>query len=242
MAATIDISDLQKKFSHISRELLPSITAAAVNRTAEYVKDTETQQIPQHLDRPTPFTQKAVFVGRYARKSGPWERDVFLRDQAANGTPPVKYLAPEVYGGPRRHKRFERALIAAGIMEPNEWAVTAGSYKTNQYGNIPAGTYTRLLSQVKASRDAMQNVTPTSRAKGKRQGKVQYFAARNVPHLRRGIYARKGEFSLQPVLLFTTSKPMYPKRFDFRGIARKAYAEEFARQFKLQADLRMGRI
>jgi hypothetical protein len=272
--AKVDTSDLEKRFSALEREHLPAITAQAVNRAAEYVRDVVTAEIPRVFNAPVALTQKSVFLTTYASKRGPFVRDVFLRDEASKGTPPVKYLAPEVEGGPRRVKRFERALKRSGVMAESEFAYPARSYKLNAQGNINAGVVTRILSQLSSSSDSLQNVTGASRARGRASGKAEYFAVGAGRSLKPGVYQRTGpttskrtrkqaraatkaarEFGparaikaqtivprgVKPVLVFSSTKPSYTPRFDFKGLARKHYVREYVDQFRLAASLRLGR-
>jgi hypothetical protein len=247
ISAKVDTSDLERAFSKLEREQLPFITSLAVNRTSALVRDELKATIPQVFNAPVGLTQGSVFLTKAANKRGPFERDVFLRDEASKGTPPVKYLAPETEGGPRRVKRFERALRSAGVMASNEFAYPARSYKLNAQGNIPASVVTRILSQVRASPDPEQNATKGSNRKGKRKGKVGYFAARAGGHLKPGIYHRvSNQFGpvqrpLQAVLTFSSDAPSYTTRFPFKKIAARTYAREYQEQFRIAASLTLGR-
>jgi hypothetical protein len=236
-----DTKDLERKFKRIEREHLPAITAQAVNRTAEYVRDVLTAEVQRTFHAPVPFTQRAVMLTRYASKRGPFQRDVFLRDEATKGTPPVKYLGPEVYGGPRRAKRFERALRAVGALTDSEYAYPARSFKLNAAGNIPAGTITRILSQLRASPDPTQNVTTRSKRRGKARKRVGYFAAKAGSGLHPGVYQRVAPGLLQPVLVFSSRTPRYERRFDFKRIAAQAYLREYVDRWRLAANMRLGR-
>jgi hypothetical protein len=247
ISASVDISDLERQFSKLEKEQLPFITSLAVNRTSAMVRDELKATIPQVFNAPVPLTQGAVFLTKASNKRGPFERDVFLRDEATKGTPPVKYLAPETEGGPRRVKRFERALKAAGVMASNEFAYPARSYKLNAQGNIPASVVTRILSQVRASSDKDQNATKDSNRKAKRKGKAGYFAARAGGHLKPGIYQRvSNQFGpvqrpVQAVLTFSADAPNYSQRFPFKKIAARIYTREYREQFRIAASLTLGR-
>ena len=252
MSANIDLSGLTQTFSKVEREHLPRIQADAVNRAAEYTRDVLTATIPKVFDNPVSFTRRAVFLTRYVNKNGPYVRDVFLRDEATKGTPPVKYLAPNVDGSNRRVKRFERALRSSGALGPSEWAVPAKSYKLNAYGNISSGVYTRILSQLRASPDPLQNAPSRARTQGARRSKTEYFTVRAGSPLPLGIYQRTGsrtgkrgeqivQRGVKPVLVFTKDSPDYKRLFQFREIARREYVSEFVKQFRLSAELRLGR-
>ena len=284
MKAEIDIRDLQKNFSALEREHLPKIQAFAVNRAAEYVRDVLTAEIPRVFDRPVSFTKRSVFLTSYANASSNpsnrrLTRDVFLRDEASKGTPPVKYLVPEVKGGGRRQKRFEIALQNRVVGGP-KYAVPARSFKLDAHGNVPASKIVTILSQLRAlhERGSTGNVTAASKARRARTGKASYFA---VPRgraggLTPGVYKRTGSTTssttrrvarqatkevrragfesikvkartilprgIEPVLIFTDQAARYTPRFDFYGLARKAFPREYAEQFKLRADITFGRF
>lgn len=247
ITAKVDTSDLERAFSKLEREQLPFITSLAVNRTAAIVREELKSQIPRVFNAPVSLTQNAVFLTKAANKRGPFERDVFLRDEASKGTPPVKYMAPAVDGGPRRVKRFERALKASGVMAANEFAYPARSYKLNAQGNIPASVVTRILSQLRSSPDPEQNVTKGSKRKGKRKGRAEYFAARAGGHLKPGVYQRVSkdfgpvQRPLQAVLVFSSNAPSYSPRYPFKKIAARIYAREYREQFRIAASLTLGR-
>lgn len=247
ISAKVDTSDLERQFSKLEKEQLPFITSLAVNRTSAQVREALKDEIPRVFNAPVTLTKGAVFLTKAANKGGPFERDVFLRDEATKGTPPVKYMAPGTDGGPRRVKRFERALKAAGVMAGNEFAYPARSYKLNAQGNIPASVISTILSQVRASPDPEQNATKGSNRKRKRKGKPGYFAARAGMHLKPGIYQRvSNDFGpvqrpLNAVLTFSSDAPNYSQRFPFKKIAARIYAREYREQFRIAASLTLGR-
>lgn len=242
--AKVDTNELVKSFSKLEREQLPFITTQAVNRTASLVREELKAQIPRSFNAPVPLTQGAVFLTKAANKRGPFERDVYLRDEAPKGTPPVKYLAHGVRGGKRPKKPFERALINAGLMTESEMAVPGGGVKLNAYGNIPQATIVRMLTQLKASRDD-SGIGLGNRKGGRRKaGAGRYFYSRgpdgNRQTLKRGVYATKGQYRVTPILNFVP-QAQYKARFPFSAIAKRVYAREFREQFRIAATLALGR-
>lgn len=98
--------------------------ARALTRSAKDVAAKVTTQIPQYVDRPVPFTTRAVGY-QWATKETLRAR-VFIKDiQAA-------YLGFTVFGGTRTPKK--RAVVV-----PTEDAAL------NVYGNLPRGYVKRLL-------------------------------------------------------------------------------------------------
>lgn len=169
---------------------VPYATRIAVNETAQKIQAALQIETKYAFDRPTPFTVKAPMV-RYAKK-GEVVAQVFLRNEAAKGTPPVKYLQPEVEGGGRRIKRFERRLqVESGVLGPREYAMPADGAKLDRFGNLAAGEIVQILSQVKGFNDIGANETAASKARASASRK-RYFATRAGQALKPGIYERVG--------------------------------------------------
>lgn len=244
ISAKVDTKDLEAAFSKLEREQLPFITSLAVNRTATLVREDEKAQIPRSFNAPVGLTRNSVFLSKPAHKRGPFERDVYLRDELPKGTPPVKYLAHGVRGGSRPKKPYERALIASGFMSETEFAVPGAGVKLNASGNIPKGTIVKILTQIKASRDdAGIGLGNRKGGRTKRKGE-RYFHSRGPDGgrqtLARGVYMQKGEFRVTPILKFVGSA-RYEPRFPFTAIAKRSYAREFREQFRIAASLALGR-
>lgn len=222
-----DMAKLQRQLSAVGRRQLPFATAKALTQTAKDVQRFGKRDAAKRLDRPKKFTLNALAV-KPAKKRDLTAR-VFYREFAPKGTAAGTYLRPVEFGGPRRHKRFERALIAAGVMEANEYAVPARGARLNRHGNITAGTITKVLSQVRASPDAFQNVTETSAARRAAQGAATFFAP--VQGLPRGIWRRRGK-TVTPVMIFVRGAPTYTKTLKFRANADRFAQRRFPRRFR----------
>lgn len=243
MKLEIDVTQLTKKLDAVAKRNLPFALSQALNRTAEQAQKSATAGL-KVFDQPVPFTQKSVFIRRTTKaqfKTGLFA-EVFLRDEAFKGTPPVKYLEPEVRGGGRRLKRFERALQHEGIMGPNEWAMPSRALKLNQYGNVSSGMITSILSQLESSPDNLQNVTRRSKQRLRKQGKRLYFTPRPGSKLKPGVYVRTGRRpksggdprDVRPVLLFVSDAPTYRPRYQFFAIVTKVHTRRFASIFQAE--------
>lgn len=233
---TFDTLALVRHFNDVGARQLPFAMALALTRTAQAMQTDEKIELRHAFDRPTPFTVNSVFMRAATKKK--LEAFVFLRDEASSGTPPVKYLVPEVYGGRRRVKRFERALQSAGILRSDQLTVPGKETKLNQYGNITGGAITAMLSAVRGSSDPLQNRRRGSSGKKKAR---QFFAG----NIRKsgsafgssgvgGIFERKGK-GVVPFLLFVQASEVdYSKRYDFFGVIEQVIARgEMQKQFKL---------
>jgi len=226
-----------------SERRIKAALATALTRTAVEAKAAADAELMRSIDRPTPYTQRSLFV-RTATASRLFAEVYVKDDLAGSGTPATKYLLPQVDGGPRSTKRFELALQAAGAM-PQGWrAVPAtgsnSAARFDAYGNVSRGQIIQILSQVGVELTAGYNrrmVGPVDRRKGaqaKRRRAIgraggQYLAVpQRKGRLAPGIYlAEARDFGaklglgrtgkLKPVFLFVKSVN-YRVRFDFHRV------------------------
>lgn len=214
---TLDTSAFEKASAELQRQI-PYAMSVALNNVAFRVRAEQHSAMGRVFDRPTRLTLNSVLVDKATKRKG--NAQIFIRDEAAKGTPPEKYLGPEVFGKARNETRFERALRYAGLLPAGMYVVPGEGARLNKHGNITAGTYTKILSQVKASSDPMQNATNSARSSAKRGGTSGYFVARIEGTL--GVWQRVGyarRRSVRPILIFVRNKPNYRKRFPFYRIA-----------------------
>lgn len=234
---TFDTKILVENFEALRSKQLPFAMALTLTRTAQVMQTAEKIEMKFAFDFPTPFTINSVFVRGATKKK--LEAFVFLRDEASKGTPPVRYLAPQVYGGARRVKRFERALRAAGILGEHELAVPGSGARLNKFGNLTGGAISAMLSGVSASPDPQQN--KSRRAAGKKplrgffSGEMRKKGGAFGDSGTRGIWERSSGRKIKPVLIFVPEASVdYRKRFDFFGIIEQVLDRgELAKQFKL---------
>lgn len=225
-----DLTDLEKKqLPYAMRRAIGDVVkAAAVDMKAAMRQD---------FDRPTPFTLNALYAKPPSGKSGTAaEGFVGIRDYATKGTPASKYLAPEIEGGGRNTKRFERRLAFAGVVPAGSELIPGRGAPIDQYGNVSAPFISMMLSQMRASSDPMQNMSQKTQARlAKRKllvktarGLSPFFEA---PSKHSGaplvIRRRVGKDKVEPVFFIAGSAPHYSARFDFHGIAQAAYGRLF---------------
>lgn len=220
-----EISDIQRK--HIPYALVLAQTRLATN----WVKPGMLKVMGQRLDRPTPTTMKSLFVQTATKSRG---ARVFFKDQWTTGIPADAYLQQAVQGGQRPHKRFEKSLIAQGLMQAGQYAVPNSDY-LNQYGNVSRGTITRILSGLGAAesgRGYQANATGSKRSQ--RKGNAERYFVGTVGD-ESGVWERKASAfgdGVKPVFLFTGSAPQYRVQFPFwkigENIVRAHQAEELS--------------
>lgn len=211
---------------------IPLATAKALTFTAERVRDAERKEMVAIFDRPTPFTLRSL----YLRSATParLEARVFFKESGSR----EHYLLPQVEGGKRDRKRFERFLKNKGLMGPYWHAVPGERAKLDAYGNMNRGQLIQVLSALQAIPDGggrmgyLMNRSIAS-AKRKRKGKLpsEYFAGRPNPSAPFGVWERVGEKGLRPILIFVRS-PHYQRRFKFYEIAKAVSEREFIPLFE----------
>lgn len=230
---TTDMARLQAQLDDLGRQELPFALALAATRTAEQVKRGLLNVMRQRFDRPTRFTMNSLYV-RYAKKTdNPPTARVFFRDFAPKGTPAARYLQPQVHSGQRSKKRFERALIAVGAMEGNEWAMPGSGAKKDQYGNMSRGQIVQVLSGLRAFNMAGSEANATNSPRSRRKGNARRYFAGEV-NGQRGVWERVnsafGE-GARPIMIFTTDQPRYRARLPMYQIAENIVAANYDRIF-----------
>ncbi|GLR35471.1 hypothetical protein GCM10011247_08680 [Pseudomonas plecoglossicida] len=160
----IDSVPLAREISDIQRKQIPFALMLAQTRLAtNRIKPGIAQVMAQRLDRPTPTTQRSLFAQAATKSRG---AKVWFKDQWTTGIPADTYLQQAVQGGARPHKRFEKSLIAQGLMKSGQYAVPNPDL-LNQYGNVSRGVMTRILSGLGAAeggRGYQANATGSSRS------------------------------------------------------------------------------
>lgn len=151
---------------------------------------------------------------------------VAVKDRTTNnGTLPEDYLFPQVFGGARKEKRFERAMRYAGLLQGNERAVLGDGAPVDSFGNLKRGEIQKILTATRSAFDPAQRKSASTRSQRSAK-KAPYFAARIGKTW--GVWRRIGkEGEIEPILIFVTKQPRYAPRLDFEGIARTTTQREF---------------
>lgn len=235
-----DIRQIERHLSGLARDQVPFATALALTRTAKFAERKIKEEIPRVFDRPTPFTRRATFVQPATKRQ--LYAMVFIREQEKGRVAPIRYLQPQIYGGTRGRKSFEKRLIEAGKMPPNHYAVTAVAADLDRYGNMKGGQITKMLSDLQAQFDETQNTTARSarrRLRSTRRRATFYFStwppSPKTQHLRPGIYLRSHfgfGTAIKPVLIFVR-RVRYGRRLRFFEIADQTSRMRFPIEFAI---------
>lgn len=216
------------------RRQIPFAQVLTATRLAQRVKKGMLPVMKARLDRPTPTTLNSLFVKAATKAKA---AEVYFKDSWASGIPADVYLQQAVNGGVRPHKRFEKALIARGVMQANEYAVPTAPFM-NQYGNVSRGTMTKILSGLgAASMRAGYQANATNSRRSKAKGNAHRYFSADVDGTR-GVWERvsmgMGD-AVRPVFVFSASAPRYRTIFPFfkigENIVKANHAAEFAQAF-----------
>ncbi|MDK9705005.1 MAG: hypothetical protein OEL20_17910 [Sulfuritalea sp.] len=211
-----NLEDTSRWIGDIGKQV-PFATAVALTRTAKRLIPFEQAEVRRVFDRPIPYTIKAF--GTTPATKANLTATLFIKDRQA------KYLLPNIEGGRRGQKAFERRLGSdAGV---NAYWAPGGGVKLTGAGNL-------TLEQIQ---DIAVKLSRSDKFSGVFVGVPQ-----NMPNAPFGIWARvtrgrgrNASRGLTP-LLVRIEQPHYKKRFDFHGVAerqvRRIFDEEFRRAFE----------
>lgn len=230
----LDAAPVLWELDDIARWQMPFAKMLTATRLAQRVKRGMLPVMKARLDRPTPTTLNSLFVKAATKAKA---AEVYFKDSWASGVPADAYLQQAVSGGLRPRKRFEKALIARGIMQPGEYAVPTAPFM-NQYGNISRGSLTKILSGLgAASMRAGYQANATNSRRSKAKGNAHRYFSGEVDGAR-AVWERvsmgMGD-AVRPVFVFSASAPRYRTIFPFfqigENIVKANYATEFAQAF-----------
>lgn len=230
----LDSAPVLWELDDIQRRQIPFAQVLTATRLAQRVKKGVLPVMKARLDRPTPTTLNSLFVKAATKAKA---AEVYFKDSWASGIPADVYLQQAVNGGMRPHKRFEKALIARGVMQANEYAVPTAPFM-NQYGNVSRGTMTKILSGLgAASLRAGYQANATNSRRSKAKGNAHRYFSADVDGTR-GVWERvsmgMGD-AVRPVFVFSASAPRYRTIFPFfkigENIVKANHAAEFAQAF-----------
>ncbi len=250
----VTLSGIDEQLASLSRleqDQLPFATALALTRTAEVVRDDLRAEMQVVFDRPTPATLNSLFIEPATKQKlearvwindgrmSKW-RTQQIRDEKAQSSKwredrtAIKWLTPEVFGGPRNDKGVEALLRRRGVLTQGQYVMPGEKLPLDQYGNINRGKLTQILSGARlfeqAGFDANATNSKRSQAKGHGRRFFMMYDANRKPF---AIAERtgKGRAGLKIVLAFT-KRPSYSKRLDWFEIAERSAEAALPREFE----------
>lgn len=211
---SLDAAPVSAGMLEIEKRHIPFVMARTATLLAKRVKKGTITVMQKRLDRPTPTTLNSLFVKMATKRRA---AEVFFKDSWASGIPADTYLQQAVSGGLRPHKRFEKSLIARGIMRSGQYAVPTTAFM-NQYGNVSRGTMLKILSGLGAAESTRgYQANASGSARSRRKGNAHRFFSGDVDGTQ-GVWERKsmgmGD-AVRPVFIFADSAPRYRTIFPF---------------------------
>jgi hypothetical protein len=184
----------------------------------------------RYIDRPTPFTVNSTYVS-FANPNR-MRAEVGFKQFAAKGTPAGKYLSAMARGGDRSHKRSETILRLAGAIDPDQYITPSkeNGWAGDPYGNVPRGTYTMMISQLKAFGGSLSylNASNSKRSQRKRARAGQFFMSRSG----RAILYRSpggGRDNTETAFMVLDQAPNHERRFPIVKLLNEEVAREYPR-------------
>ena len=232
----------------VAKRQLPFALARTLTAVAGDVRDHLKRQLPVAFDRPTPFTERGVFMQRAEKSSLDAGAVVYFPEsQEQRGRGQREYLQPGVSARTyaRMQKKTEYLLTRMGFL-PAGWVTVPGRYimdgKLDGYGNMPGSYYKQLIRNLQIKTHALKPITKASGKRAARMGVTNEFfaispgpnrAAKGGGWLPPGVYKREGRSGevLRQYLKFVR-KASYRQRLDVKAEAQTAVTANLDKRFK----------
>lgn len=223
--------EIKRLLDKVRTDQLPFARSLIANRMAQVIKKNETAVMKSRLDRPKPFTLNSLRLTP-GNKRKP-EARVWFKD-FGYGTIDWHYLNPDVAGGTRQPKAFEKMFQRKGLLKQGQFLVPASSAKRDQFGNMQNGQLSQILSALSLHYLAGYNSNASGSKRSMRtqakSGANRYFWA--TINGETGVWQRErsafGE-AARAILLVEQSSPQYKIRFPFFAVAENTVAAHYER-------------
>ena len=206
---TFNPEQLIGKINELEKVLLPRAATNALHKAVFETTKELSSEAKNRFTNPVPFTLKSFLYKKPAPVgSNSIEASVFIRDDAAKGNPPAKYLQGVMGGQPNIYPtRFQRMLRRlpdrasnpnrdalgnqGSILSAGEIMVPTRSPKVrrNQYGNMTPAQYTQILTDLAGGASSADYLTFRSeKQRMKRKAQNQRRADKGKKPLKRDVY------------------------------------------------------
>lgn len=229
MEIRIDIKDqVTEKLKSFQKEI-PFVLKDTINDLLPIIRTSEIDEMKRVFDRPTPYTLNSLFLK--AATTSALSGKVGFKDTGGHDTPARKYLGPEIEGGGRNLKRFEKALRAVGALPDGMYIQPGAGARMDSFGNIAPSQIIQILSFFQAFPEMGYKANITAKGKlrllkgSKKKLGFTYFVGRpGGGRLPLGIYQRfqfaRGT-AIKPIFIFT-KQPNYKPRLNFYRVGQEA--------------------
>lgn len=226
------IAQMIAEVKDIPARIIPYAASTALTRCAQRAQKVD---LPAEMRRvftsPTPYAINSLFVQPSTKDT--LSARVLVKNTAGRGVVPENFLFPEVAGGGRNEKGFEKALRYGGFMAAGESAIPARDAKLDAYGNVSGAMTRSILS-------ALGKAGGGAAPKGKRKTRFGNGIFAGQVGKARGIWQRDGK-ALKMLFVFTSKAPVYRQRLDFTASVQKTAQDNFKNEFNAAAAAMLGR-
>lgn len=234
ITVTSNLKEFLKSFDAVSKKQIPFATAKALTATAEEVKAEIAAEMETVFENPTKWTLNSLYMKPATTKT--LAARVWVKNnKGGTGPSPEHWLLPEVLGGPRKYKRFEKALKARGLMPADKALMPTQFADIDSNGNVSSGQITSILSYLQAFDDGGYRANMTKKGQKKFNNKRGFGYFSGAPNGQPGGIWKRINFAkgtaLRPVFLFV-ALPQYRPRLDFFGIGGRVYKKSFNGHFR----------
>ncbi|WP_395371672.1 hypothetical protein [Komagataeibacter diospyri] len=234
LGISVDAADVQKKLAKLSETGIRSATANAMNKLANGARWQIVDRMKEVFDSPGRFTLGGFTV----KKATPSDLSAWVGtiDFAARGTPAIRYLGPQIWGGPRDMKRSEKLL--SDISGGQFWVPGPGA-PLDASGNIQRSEIVRILSRLGVMQQSQKNMSDRTARRLQRQNKnargqrSEYFVGhakgRGGNGRPTGIFKLVGPGKVVPILWFVPTRPTYRVRLPVNEIVENTVSARMER-------------
>jgi len=237
---TTDIPEKIGKLALLTEKQFRYAVAQAMTDSAKAGQKAITNSMARYIDRPTPFTTKSTYVS-FANPNR-MRAEVGFKQFATKGTPAGKYLSAMARGGDRSHKRSESVLRGAGAIGRGQFIVPRREWQGDPYGNVPRGTMSMVLSQLKAYQGSLSymNASGSARSQRKRAQAGQFFMSRSGRAILYRAPGASGRASTETAFMVLDDAPNHEKRFPIVRILNEEVERTYPRLIRssLERELR----
>jgi hypothetical protein len=227
--------EMQRVFDRPTPFTLRSVFMQDATKAEPYarvwLKDSE-NDMPQNLPAGAYSGQGREQQFKNQKASGNYRVSKRLRGSGSSGNAASKYLMPQIKGGPRAAKGIEVLMRSRGQIGPNEFLVP-GKIKLDRYGNVPPGTWIKILADQGALHDPTSNRLgsvgrPTM--PGEKKVRSKYFIA--TIRGTRAIWERQARGGIVPIIIVVRGPPQYKPRYDFIGVSRRVFRANWSKNLR----------
>ena len=209
-----DVKEATRYLNGIQKRAVPIATAKALTFTAERAQKAVTRLIPQVFSNPTPFTRRAI--RKETASPNNLHAAVLIKDLSLTQDHYLVVQTDLRTSGRRPKKRHEKRLLGG------YWIIGKNA-KTNRYGNLTRGTYSKMLADVGGFSQRTGDAANTSRKR------KLYFIIGNKP--RRIIMKRVNKSTVTPWLVEVSGAPSYGRRLPMNRVTQNMVRTQFRRLF-----------